>query len=376
VAIAIAGPLGAVVADRYRRNRVMATVDLIRAALLVASALAVAQDAGVVALIALSTLVTVVGTASASARAALIPALARTPDELTAANVVANTNENLATIVGPALAGVVLAVSGATTALLVVAATSIFSALIVIGVREPRDETTVEGAPSPPSFFSREALAGFDVILRDRPTRLLVLLYSAQTFVGGIIGVLVIAAASDVLSLEQSGVGFLFAAGGVGGLLGAVAALGLRGQRLGTGMAFGIVAWAVPLALIGVWPVAAAALVFFAVSSAADAVADVAGVTLLQRLIPNEFFGRASGAFTTVLLGSITLGNLVAPFLADVIGIRAAIVVAGVAMPAAAVVWWRPLRRLDAAARARGRETSSARSRSCATFPGRRPSAP
>src|SRR5918997_3524635 len=90
----------------------------------------------------------------------------------------------------------------------------------------------------------RSVLAGFDVVVRERRLRLLVALVSAQTFVAGALNVLVVVLALELLALGQPGIGYLNSALGIGGLLGAGAAIALVGRRrLSTPFVLGLVLW-------------------------------------------------------------------------------------------------------------------------------------
>ena len=108
---AVASPFAATMGDRYPRVRVMLGADLLRAAALAGMTACVLLDSPAVVVYALAASVAVFSTAFQPAQAALLPVLARTPEELTAANVSSSTLESLGFCVGPALGGVLLAVS-------------------------------------------------------------------------------------------------------------------------------------------------------------------------------------------------------------------------------------------------------------------------
>ena len=108
---AAASPLAATLGDRYPRVRVMLGADLLRAAALAGMTACVLLDSPAVVVYVLAACVGVFSTAFQPAQAALLPVLARTPEELTAANVSSSTLESLGFCVGPALGGVLLAVS-------------------------------------------------------------------------------------------------------------------------------------------------------------------------------------------------------------------------------------------------------------------------
>src|SRR5256885_10846242 len=99
-------------------------------------------------------LVALVGVAAAPCRPAqlsLAPVFSRSPQELVAANVTQTTFEGLATLLGPALAGVLLAVGDASVALAASAAMSLASALLVAGLRTETGPTTAARRVREPS---------------------------------------------------------------------------------------------------------------------------------------------------------------------------------------------------------------------------------
>src|SRR3954451_24697818 len=125
---AFVSPFTAVLGDRYPRVPVMLGADLVRAAALAAMAVCVLGDAPAGIVYVLAAGVGVVSTAFQPAQAALLPALARTPEELTAANVSSSTLESLGFCAGPALGGLLLAVSTTWVVFLATAGTFLWSA--------------------------------------------------------------------------------------------------------------------------------------------------------------------------------------------------------------------------------------------------------
>ena len=92
VAAAVAAAPLSAVADRYSRRAVMAISDLIRAGLTAAIAILTATGAPIATIYVLATAIAVVSTVFRPAQAALTPALAGTPEELTASNAIAVAN--------------------------------------------------------------------------------------------------------------------------------------------------------------------------------------------------------------------------------------------------------------------------------------------
>src|SRR5882724_11979990 len=85
---AAAAPFIGVLADRYRRRRVMIAADLLRAVIIGAAAVVVWSGGPALLVYGLAVLTAIVATAFPPAQTALIPSLTRTPEEMTAANVV------------------------------------------------------------------------------------------------------------------------------------------------------------------------------------------------------------------------------------------------------------------------------------------------
>ena len=171
-------------------------------------------------------------TAFRPAQRALLPGLARTPEELTASNVAASTIESVGVFVGPALGGLLLAVTDVATVFAVNGLTFLWSALMIMPARRRRAEREAPPAPKARARqFFRAAAQGFGVVAREPGVRAIVLLTGAQVLVYGANSVLIVVLAFDVLDIGESGVGYLNAALGIGGLVGSVAALALVGHR-------------------------------------------------------------------------------------------------------------------------------------------------
>jgi MFS family permease len=349
LAAAVASPFAALLGDRYDRRWVMVVSDLARAGLIAGAALAVFLDAPPIAIYVIAGLVGVAATAFRPAEAALVPSLARTPEELTAANVAASTIESVGIFGGPAIGGLLLAASGPGVVFLVTAGALLWSAFLVAGVR-PVAVASEEGERERVPVVD-ELLAGFRTIARAGRLRLLVGLFSAQTFVDGMLNVLLVVIALKLLDSGRAGVGFLNSAVGIGGLLGAVAAAALVGRkRQAADFGLGIFIWGVPIALVAVWPNQAFVLVLLAVVGIGNTIVDVSGMTLLQRAAPDDVLARVFGVLESVLLLTAGLGALVAPLLLNWLGTRGALIVAGSLLPLVVIPAWPRLNAIDRAA--------------------------
>ena len=339
VAAAIASPFAAILGDRYDRRWVMASSDLARAVLIGGAAVAVFAEASPIVVYVIAGGVSVVATAFRPAEAALIPSLARTPEELTAANVAASTIESVGIFGGPAIGGLLLAATGTGVVLLVTGAAMLWSALLIARIRPPTEAE--EKDEREPVSVPDELLAGFRTIARERRMRFLVGLFSAQTFVDGMLSVLIVVIALKLLDTGQAGVGFLNSALGVCGLLGALAAAALVGRRRqAADFGLGIFIWGVPIALVAIWPNQAFVLVLLAVVGIGNTIVDVSGMTLLQRAAPDDVLARVFGVLESVLLLAGALGAIAAPLLLNWLGTRGALIVAGSLLPLVVIPSW------------------------------------
>jgi MFS family permease len=348
VPAAVIAPFAAVLTDRFRRERVMLFADVSRAVALVGAALVVAFSLPAEIVYVLAGCVTVLSTTFRPAQAALLPTVSRTPEELTAANVVQSTIAAIGSFAGPALGGIFLASTSVEAVFAITAGTFTFSALNVVRIR----------AEAPPARevsagelkLAHEAFAGFSTILREPALRLLAGLYCAQTVVAGALGVLIVVAAIKLLDLGDAGVGYLNSAFGIGGLAGAAIAVALIArQKLATDFAIGTLLWGIPLILAGLFPNEAAALVLFALIGVGDTIVEVAVPTLLQRAVPDEVLGRVFGAIESMIIGAMGIGAIVAPALVSAIGVRGALVASGAILPILGILSWHRLGAIDRA---------------------------
>jgi MFS family permease len=342
---AVLAPFAASLGDRFRRERFLLATCLVGSAALAGSAAAFFADAELL----VYALAAVLGLATTLIRPtlqALLPSLARTPEELIASNGATSTIEGLGTLIGPVVAGVLVSFADAGLVFAVGAGALLLAAMLLSRVRvEGRIDLTV----APAEGVRRLLAAGFRTIARTPGARLVVGLIVAQTFVRGCLNVLIVVAAFRVLDAGGEAVGYMTAAIGVGGLVGAVGAMTLGGRRLAVSFGLALVFWGVPIALIGPWPDLAAAVVLLAIVGAANSVEDVAVFTLLQRLVPDEILTRVLGVVWSLAMGAVALGSIAAPAVVGAIGPRAAFIVVGSILPLLTLVTYRRLAEIDRA---------------------------
>ena len=362
--MAVLAPLLATLADRFDRRLVMFGADAVRVVLVFASAAIVEFDGPELPVYALSVLTGIAGMVFRPAQAAILPSLAQDPSELTAANVVSSTINSIGFFVGPAVGGLLLAVADIGAVFAFNALTFVWSAIMVLGVRpvtRSADGTETPDTPETPDGNAEESGSsaaaggmfagvgdGYRVILGNRHLRLIVALYVAQTVVAGCSAVYEVAIALDLLGLEDSGVGVLNAALGVGGLIGGAVALVLSQRgRLSRDFGIGVVLWAAPLLLIVAVPSLPSALLAMMLIGLGNSLVDVNAETIVQRLVPDEVLGRVFGALDSAAIGGMALGAGIMPLLIVTVGLSTGLLIVAVSVTALVLVSVRGLQRVD-----------------------------
>jgi hypothetical protein len=355
---ALLAPWLATVADRVRRERVLTGVGLVRAAALGGAAAVTASGGPTTVTYGLAVLATVAQVLYRPAHSALLPALCRSPEELTRANAVRGLLDSSATLGGPAVAAVLLAVSGPAAVFEACAGASLLGGLVVVGLAydaPPRSTAAAGGAA--------ELVRGFTVIARDRTLALITSLGVVQTFTRGCLTVFIVVVAIDLLGTGNSGVGVLTAAVGAGGMLGSVLAFGLVGRgRLAFWFGVGIALFGAPLVVLGVVGEQVPAILLLGVVGVGNALIDVGGFTLLARLVDETVLARMFAGFEAILTLGVAAGSLVAPLAVHLIGLRPALVLIGLLAPLAVFAAQPRLRSMDARLVVRDADVATLRS--------------
>ena len=344
---AIFAPFASVLGDRYRRERVLLAGYLLQALSVGATAAALLAQAPVPAIYALAALVATSITLTRPAQGSLLPTLARTPEELTAANVAVGWIESLSMFGGPALTGVLLGVWGPGVVFAAMSGALLCSALMAARIQTRSAPTPAHG-DSVPGMLG-ELLGGFHALVGGRQPRVIICLMGAHFVLEGAIDVLFVVLSFQILDLGSAGVGFLNAAFGVGGIVGAgLTMLLVARRRLAPPLFGGAAAWGGALVAIGLFPNRIAAPVLVGVAGVGRPLIDVAGRTLLQRVVPDPVLSRVFGVLEGLYMAGLAVGLAVIPTLFALIGVRATFVVAGAFLPVLFLLLSRRLAEVDA----------------------------
>lgn len=345
--VLLAAPMSSL-ADRHGRGRIAAIGALLRALALLAIALSIAADWPVWTTLALAGLEGAVYSVGAPALRALAPTLVRSPTELSSANLLISLGLALAIFLGPLVGGLAYQWTGAAPVVVVVATVYALSYLRL--ARFEQEAPSVE-APPPDTRSQRgriaEALAGLRTAVSDDRIRLTLLVFCGYSFAVGILDVVLIVIAHDVLHQSSGGTGALYSAFGVGGLVAGVGIGQLTRARLARVFGSAVVLWAVPLGALALVAQPVLALACSLAAGIAGTVAQAAGDTVLQRATPDHLMSRVLGAYESLTGIAYMLAALVPAILIASLGARAVLALGVATAPLVVICCWGRLRRLD-----------------------------
>jgi CRP-like cAMP-binding protein len=333
--------------ERHPGARTLTVIAGTRAAIVGASSALAATGAPLSVLLVLVALDAVVSGPYRPAQSTMLPVLARTPRELAASAAGISIVKTLAQALGAMAGGLLLVVTTPAVAFAGAAALLLGAAVVTVrfaGVTVPTP------LAAQPSKIRERTRATFDAIREPHVAGLLTV-SGLRTFVRGMWVAIAVIASLRLLHAGSAGVGLLMVAAGIGSLVAVPLSGGLIDRsRLGTPAALALVGCGVPLGVIGWFPRFDVALALIVAWGIGMAVADVATLSLLYRLLDIPLLPRVTALIESSKLALEGLGGLLAPVLVTVIGIRGALVVAAVPLPAVVLARWRMLHRLDASA--------------------------
>lgn len=339
--------------DRARKRRILIASDLIRAAAI--ASLTIAWAVGALSMGHVLATGAVVGAASALFQITditYLPALIGRR-QLTEGNAKIESTEAIAEITGPAAAGYLIRLLGAPLAIVLNAATYLWSAVLLGRIRTVEPRRT---EPGQARRIGEDLWIGFREVFRHPIVRPIVLSHMVWSISGGFFLALYTLFCLRELGLTEGTFGVIVGMGGVGSLAGAlisralVRRLGLGRTLITTSMLSLACALFIPLAGTsatgGSFALIVGCLVAHQLLSDGFSVAFVIqAVTLRQTVLPRETLGRANAAIHVVTSGMLPIAAVIAGVIAEVAGTRFAIWVGVLVGLVAPLLLW-PLRRL------------------------------
>jgi MFS family permease len=324
--------LGGSIADAYDRRQVLLITEVLLACTSVALALnAMAAHPALWPLYAITALAAGLSGVDQPARTAAIPNLVGN-QHLPAAAALWQILLQVGAVVGPGLAGLLLAGTSLSTVYWVDVAT-FGAAFLSVLMMAPMP---VSGRPTKVGIGSiTEGLR----YLKGRQVIQGVFLIDINAMVFGMPRALFPALGTEVFRGGAQAVGYLYAAPGAGALLGALTTGWVgRIRRQGRAVVVAVIVWGAAIAAFGVVRWLPLALLFLALAGWADVISAVFRNTILQRSVPDELRGRLSALQIAVVTGGPRLGDFEAGGVAAATSTGFSIVSGGLACIAGAVV--------------------------------------
>ena len=373
VPAAVVAPAAAALGDRYPRERVLTAGYLVQSIAMLATAAAMLAELPVAIVYVAATVAAASLVVTRPTQSALLPSLARTPDELTAANGAAGVAEGAGVLLGPLAAAAVLTVSTPSTVFFLAGAVLTLAAGATMGLRasgglEAMPATgsatgtgpvaaaaaadaaaaTSPAAASPATPADAGILGGIRILAADPDARLIVGILTGRMLMVGAADVLFVLLALDLLDIGEPGAAVLSAALGAGTIAAGALTFALVGRsRLAAVAAGGALVWGAALAVTGLTATAWLAPLLVVIGGAGLAILDTAGRTMLQRSVRDEVLSRVFGLQEGLAMFGLAAGSVLVPVLVAAIGLVGAVVAVAGVLPVAVLLTWSHLAGLD-----------------------------
>ena len=308
-------PIGGAVADRLNRRTILvATQSCMMVLAFALAGLTLTHRIKVWELMVLAALLGVVNAFDIPARQAFIVDMV-SRDDLVNAIALNSSMFNGARVVGPAVAGIVVAAIGEGWCFFANAVSfiAVITGLLLMRLQRPR--LTIEGSPL------ENIIEGFKFVIKNRPIHALMILLGVVSFTAMPYAVLMPIFAEDILHGGAKALGLLMGCSGVGALAGALAlAMKKSIQGLGRWVAVSCMGFGVALIIFSfsryLWlsavlliPVGLSVMVQMASSN-----------TLIQSMVPDQLRGRVMAVYSMMFMGMAPFGALLAGSIAHAIG--------------------------------------------------------
>jgi MFS family permease len=341
LAFPVLGLVAGVYADRLRRRPIMIACDLGRMLALASVPIAFLFNVLAMPQLYVVALITGVGTVFFDvAYQSYLPALVPRAD-LVEGNTKLQVTGSVAQMAGPAMAGILIQLVGPARAVAADAASFLVSVGSLFWIRQP------EPSPKPATEsgrrgFRSEMLEGIRFVFGNPTIWKIAGSTSTSNLGSSIFFAVYLIFAYRVLYLSPGTIGFIFGAGAVGGLLGALSAswiarhIGLGPTLFMTTVTGGVAAILVPIAQFG-WavPLLLAATV---IVSFTNPVYNVNQVSLRQAITPDRVQGRMNATVRTVIWGTMPVGAFIGGVIGSSYGLMPAMYI-GIAIWVLAGFW-------------------------------------
>jgi MFS family permease len=333
-------PFAGVLTDRWSRYKVLLVTQIL--SMIQAGVLAGLSIAGLLDIwhiVVLSVIIGCINAFDVPARQSFVVDMVEKKEDLGNAIALNSMMFNGARLIGPSVAGIMLAVTSEGICFLSNAISYIFVIASLLAMHVPKKEVNRVG-----THIFKELKEGLDYTFGFAPIKNLILLLSLVSLMGMSYTVLMPVYAKEILHGGSHTYGFLMGAAGSGALLGALF-LASRETVIKLGRLIPASA-----ALFGIGLIMMSFSRFFLVSAVLMVFIGLgmmmhtaASNTILQTITDDDKRGRVMSFYTMAIMGTAPFGSLLAGGLAKLIGTPGTILVGGIAIIAGALVFYKKL---------------------------------
>jgi len=346
--ILVLAPIAGSVADTYPRRRSMLAIQM--AAMLLAfplAALTLLNRIQVWHVLVLAVLLGIVNAFDIPVRQSFVAEMVGRED-LVNAIALNSSMMNGARIIGPAVAGILVATVGEGWCFLIngLSYVAVIVGLLFItsGNQAPQEEYT---------SHTEAILEGFRFVLHTRPVRTLLMLIGVISLMGMPYSVLMPIFADHILNGGAKGLGFLMGFSGIGALLGAITLAGRQGIRgLSTWVMLACMGFGTSLILFSASRIFWLSTLLLVPVGFCMMVQLASSNTLIQSMVPDRLRGRVMAVYSMMFMGMAPFGALLAGLLATRLGAPLTVAIGGIACVGGAAIFRSKL----PAVRAEGRQ--------------------
>jgi MFS family permease len=338
IPVFLLAPIGGALADRMDRRRILITTQ--SSMMLVTFVLAwltLSHRVHIWHVVALAAITGVINAFDLPARQSFVVDMVSRAD-LVNAIALNSSMFNGARVIGPAVAGIVVAGIGEGWCFF---ANGVSFIAVIIGLwmmKMERPRMSIEGSPL------ENIIEGFNFVTRTRPMRALMLLLALVSFAALPYAVLMPLFADKILHGGPKALGLLMGSSGVGALCGALLLATRKSLRgLSTWVAIACTGLGVTLALFSFSRTLWLSALLLAPVGFCTMVQMASSNTLIQSMVPDRLRGRVMSFYAMTFMGMAPLGSLLAGSLAHNLGAPWTVFIGGMAAICGAAIFWTKL---------------------------------
>jgi len=326
IPVFLLAPIGGAIADKYNRRRILLTTQTI--SMVLAGVLAFLTLTGVIEvwhIFVLAALLGLVNSFDIPTRQAFIVDIVKR-ENLMNAIALNSSMFNGARIIGPAVAGLLVATVGEGWCFFINAASyiAVLSGLVLMKL-ETQNKTPLSG-----SAISN-IVEGFKFVATTAPIRSLLLLLGLVSLMGTPYAVLMPIFAREILGGDAGSLGLLTGAAGVGALAGALSLAARKGLKgIGRWIAFATAGFGASIILFSFSRTFWLSVALLVPAGLAMMIQMAASNTLIQSMVPDNLRGRVMAVYSMMFMGMSPIGAILAGIIAENIGAPYTVALGGI----------------------------------------------